>query len=310
MSVGPGNITDENQDDIAEDDQAAKQAFNEFSEKLDGNSLDDSKKQIEPDTESQSELESTSEASQPADDESEPADEAPQPDDASDPWANAPEALKTRHQALLEQNKKLEQANRSHQGRLSAMQRQINQQQTQPPTADNNQPSADDVQEAMKTPEQWATFKEDYPEIHAAVESRMAQSSLQTQTQTQQLIDEAIQPLQAAEQERAQARELAALKAAHPDWDTVVQSSDFNSWMAGQPPQIRTILEGDTANEVSAVLDFFKSTRPVSKKTSAMEKKHDQLRKTAGIPSKPGGGHSSGIPSDPRAAFDHFSRHI
>jgi len=218
-----------------------------------------------------------------------------------DIWADAPEALRTQHQELLAQNKKLEQANRSHQGRLSAMQLKINQQQHQSPPAEN-QPSAGDVKEAMKTPEQWAAFKEEYPDIHAAVESRMEQNNLHTQTQIQQHIDQAIQPLQAAEQERAQAQELAALEAAHPDWATVVQADDFKYWMMGQPPQMHAMLKGDTAHEVGTVLSLYGSATQVAPKHSTIDdlkaRRQQQLTSAVGIPTKSGPGAGGTIPRD------------
>jgi hypothetical protein len=232
-------------------------------------------------------------------------------DETPDLWADAPAELKTQYQALRDQNAKLEQANRSNQGRLGAMQRQLNQSQpqsqsqSQSASADKQQPSAKDVNEALQTPEKWKVFGDEYPDIHAAVESRMEQVSRQNETTTQQLIKDAIQPLQAAETARKDTQEMAALNAAHNDWEQVTASDDFKSWIKQQPEQMRRMLDGDTSHEVSTVLNIYKGAQakqPNSPVAQIKAQRAQKLKRSTGVQTKPSG--SSGIPEDFDGAWD------
>ena len=292
--------TENNDANLSAEDEFA-QTFDQITD--DGAKLEAAETNIEAATEAESEatIEAATEA------QSETATEAETNIEAEaepDLWADAPDELRTQYQAVRDQNAKLEQANKSHAGRLGAMQRQLNQFQSTPA---DKKPSAAVVADAMETPESWAKFHDEYPEIHAAVESRIEQVTSQNKNQTQELINAAIQPLQAAEQDRINAHEMAALEAAHNDWENVVASEEFNNWISGQPPQMHTMLDGDTAHEVSAVLSAFKGTRPAPQTSNITDRKaqrQEQLEKSAGIKSRPGPGATGVIPNDFDGAWD------
>jgi type I site-specific restriction-modification system R (restriction) subunit len=133
----------------------------------------------------------------------ESVEEAPVEDDI---WAEADEGLKTEYDKLREDNSKLSHQAKSNAGRIGALQRKLNEFQATSP-AGGNQPSATEVAEAMKTPEAWASFNEEYPDIHDAIESRLEVE----RSQNQEAMNRALQPLRAAEEERHVNGQYAAL---------------------------------------------------------------------------------------------------
>ena len=181
----------------------------------------------------------------------------------------------------------------------------------QPSAKAGGQPSANDLIEAMKSPEAWATFAKDWPDFHAPiseyVEARVSHANSQIKADVQKQIDEAIQPLKAAEAKQQTTREVAALDAAHPDWRGVVVSSQFQTWMLGQSADRHQQLNGDSSQEVATVLAAYKealaSSPSPAKKLNDKRKK--QLERSSGIPSQPGFGAEGVVPVDDfDAAFD------
>jgi hypothetical protein len=100
---------------------------------------------------------------------------------------------------------------------------------------------------------------------------------------------------------------MAALGAAHNDWEQVIASDDFTSWMAGQPEGMHQMLNGETAHDVSTVLNVYKGAQPApqnSNITDLKAQRQAQLKQSAGIQTKPGPGAVGVIPNDWDGAWD------
>ena len=171
-------------------------------------------------------------------------------------------------------------------------------------------PSATEVAEAMKTPEAWASFNEEYPDIHDAIESRLEME----RSQNQETMNRALQPLRAAEEERHVSNQYAALEAAHTDWKDVVNSESFVDWLQEQPNAIQELSNSNDAFEASKLLDYYKLSQPLeeiattSTVTSIQQKRAKQLEDSTGVKSKPGPGATGVIPPDDfDAAFEMFA---
>ena len=232
---------------------------------------------------------------------------APEPE--QDIWAEADEGLKSEYDKLRDNNDKLSHQAKSNAGRIGALQRKLNEFQSTSP-AGGNQPSANEVAEAMKTPEAWASFNEEYPDIHDAIESRLEVE----RSQNQETMNRALQPLRAAEEERHVSNQYAALEAAHTDWKDVVKSESFVDWLQEQPNAIQQLSNSNDAFEASKLIDYYKLSQPkeeiatTSTVTSIQQKRAKQLEDAAGVRSKPGPGATGVIPPDDfDSAFNWFA---
>ena len=232
---------------------------------------------------------------------------APEPE--QDIWAEADEGLKSEYDKLRDNNDKLSHQAKSNAGRIGALQRKLNEFQATSP-AGGTTPSATEVAEAMKTPEAWASFNEEYPDIHDAIESRLEVE----RSQNQETMNRALQPLRAAEEERHVNTQYAALEAAHTDWKDVVKSESFVDWLQEQPNAIQQLSNSNDAFEASTLLDYYKLGLPqeaiatTSTVTSIQQKRAKQLEDSTGVRSKPGPGATGVIPPDDfDTAFEMFA---
>tara|TARA_B110000037_G_scaffold197228_1_gene235110 strand:+ start:124 stop:987 length:864 start_codon:yes stop_codon:yes gene_type:complete len=239
----------------------------------------------------------------------EAATEEPEQAPEADIWAEADEGLKSEYDKLRDNNDKLSHQAKSNAGRIGALQRKLNEFQATSP-AGGNQPSATEVAEAMKTPEAWASFNEEYPDIHDAIESRLEME----RSQNQETMNRALQPLRAAEEERHVSNQYAALEAAHTDWKDVVNSESFVDWLQEQPNAIQELSNSNDAFEASKLLDYYKLSQPLeeiattSTVTSIQQKRAKQLEDSTGVKSKPGPGATGVIPPDDfDTAFEMFA---
>jgi hypothetical protein len=235
--------------------------------------------------------------------------EPEQAPEEADIWAEADDGLKSEYDKLKENNDKLSHQAKSNAGRIGALQRKLNEFQATSP-AGGVQPSATEVAEAMKTPEAWASFNEEYPDIHDAIESRLEME----RSQNQEAMDRALQPLREAEEERHVTGQYAALEAAHTDWKNVVNSESFVDWLQQQPTAIQQLSNSNDAFEASKLLDYYKMSQPrelaatTSTVTSLQQKRAKQLQDSTGVKSKPGPGATGVIPPDDfDTAFEMFA---
>ena len=235
--------------------------------------------------------------------------EAPPEPEQDDIWAGADDTLKSEYDKLRDNNDKLSHQAKSNAGRIGALQRKLNEFQATSP-AGGATPSATEVAEAMKTPEAWASFNEEYPDIHDAIESRLEME----RSQNQETMNRALQPLRAAEEERHVSNQYAALEAAHTDWKDVVNSESFVDWLQEQPNAIQELSNSNDAFEASKLLDYYKLSQPLeeiattSTVTSIQQKRAKQLEDSTGVKSKPGPGATGIIPPDDfDTAFEMFA---
>ena len=236
-------------------------------------------------------------------------DEPEEAPEEPDIWAEADEGLKSEYDKLRDNNDKLSHQAKSNAGRIGALQRKLNEFQATSP-AGGATPSATEVAEAMKTPEAWASFNEEYPDIHDAIESRLEVE----RSQNQETMNRALQPLRAAEEERHVNGQYAALEAAHTDWKDVVNSESFVDWLQEQPNAIQQLSNSNDAFEASKLIDYYKLSQPqeeiatTSTVTSIQQKRAKQLEDSTGVKSKPGPGATGVIPPDDfDTAFEMFA---
>jgi len=128
---------------------------------------------------------------------------------------------------------------------------------------------------APKTPEELATFREDYPDVYDVVETvahmRAEEQLSELQAKVNQLSEK-----ETAANRRAAEQELLNM---HPDFVTIRESEGFHDWARVQPEAIQSWIyenNGD-ATLASRAIDLYKQdvglttqkTKAVSKKTSS-----------------------------------------
>jgi len=86
----------------------------------------------------------------------------------------------------------------------------------------------------------------------------------QVKEQVEARVAKALEPMQAKEQESATQAHMRTIYEAHTDADSIVESSEFESWKAGQPSYIQTALDGvltqGTSEQVVELLNNFKQS--------------------------------------------------
>jgi len=124
---------------------------------------------------------------------------------------------------------------------------------------------------APKTPEELATFKEDYPDVFDVVETvahmRAEEQLASLQEQVSQLSEkESVSNRRAAEQE---------LLNVHPDFKAIRDSEDFHDWARVQPEAIQDWIYKNTgdASLAGRAIELYKLDAGISNKpTEAMSK--------------------------------------
>jgi len=125
---------------------------------------------------------------------------------------------------------------------------------------------------APKTPEELATFREDYPDVYDVVETvahmRAEEQLSELQTKVNQLSEKESQA-----NRRAAEQELLNL---HPDFVTIRESEEFHDWARVQPDAIQAWIYENNGDAMlaSRAIDLYKQDAGISsKKVKAKSKK-------------------------------------
>lgn len=99
-------------------------------------------------------------------------------------------------------------------------------------------------------------------------------------------VAQALQPMQAREQESAAEAHMRTIYEAHQDADSVVESGEFNTWKASQPTYVQAALDGvlaqGTAEQVVELLNNYKqSTNSTAEPAKADKPSSDDLKAKA-----------------------------
>jgi len=244
------------------------------------------------------------------------------PDEEGEEDSDGQDDIAEKLKALEAENEKLRHSDASQRGRLGAYQRQINELQRKQqelesakPTNDSGEAQSDDQQrqdmaESMGV-DDWAEFKEDFPDMARAFEARL-KADQQRQAKLEQEVAElrsTVQPIQEQAHQQQLQSEYARLESRHDDWREVVNAPEFDTWLKTQNPSIQALAESDSADDASALLDFYKGSNGGGDDTSRA-KPHDKRQSrlaNAQTVSRRGAGQRSGAPDEFDAAFEHYA---
>lgn len=189
----------------------------------------------------------------------------PVADPVVDPYEGMDEATKAKFVVLEESNTKLTHRLDSDSGRVSAFQKQVTglkRENTDLKAAGPAaKPTPNQIADAMKgTDENWDQFKEDYPDVARAIDSRLEIAGKATQESVEQtlapVIDKQAQINTNAANTATQTKVDAVAKI-YPEWSAAVQTPDFVDWLADQPPGIAALSESDDTNDASALIGMY-----------------------------------------------------
>lgn len=211
----------------------------------------------------------------------------PEPAQEEDPWAGVPPALRQQIEQITERvnalptiENRLKQAERrvgSIQNEFYAAQKAAKEQ--------KNAPTKEQLEEAAKSQKAWDEMKEDFPEIATAIEAKLAESK---PPDIETLRDELRTEIQGRTTNEDLERRLVGI--AHRDWQTVVTTEDYKTWLKRQSQEVQErALYGKTAEEAIDVLDRYKASKtkkPLDKKTDRLERSVDAPRGPSKRPAK------------------------
>jgi len=268
----------------------------------------------------ESAFEEYSKASTPADERDEYDRNAEPDDDAGED--DQPGDLSEKLKTLETENERLRHSDASQRGRLGAYQRQINEHQRKAkelesakPVTQEDKPQDDDQQRQGMADsagvDDWTEFKEDFPDMARAFESRLKADQAK-QAQLQQEVAElrsTVQPMQEQAHQQQLQSEYVRLDGRHTDWREVVNAPEFDTWLKTQNPTIQALAGSESADDASALLDFYKGTSGTGDENSRAPK-HDKRQSrlaNAQTVSRRGAATRSGAPEEFDAAFEHYA---
>ncbi|HCU64553.1 MAG TPA: hypothetical protein DF774_02205 [Rheinheimera sp.] len=225
-----------------------------------------------------------------------------------DPWLSVPEALRNEHLALKQNAQKLEADHRANAGRVAALNRktqELQQQLAAREKATGKEGSGDMPTAADLKGKTFDELKAEWPEV--------AQALLDSQAQTQQLIQRELEPLRQMRQQQEQQQqeqfiqsELDRLAQQHPDFKEIAADPAFSQWVSTQPAGVQAMYGSISADDNAALLTLFKTATGRATKPAVSVK--SSLSDHAAIPRK-GAGRAALDPNslDPVELFNRLS---
>lgn len=149
-------------------------------------------------------------------------------------------------------------------------------------------PTQKQIEAASKDPEKWKALKSDFPEwgdgIEEFVNQRIADavSKIAREAPRQDKPPaEAPAPTKPATSEYDVRLELETMKtkSAHPDMDDIVKSDSWSVFLAGLPPQMRSLTTSSESRDAIFLLDHYKQTRPKALERVVADRK-ERLRQS------------------------------
>jgi len=183
----------------------------------------------------------------------------------TDPWDGVNPALKAQFDAMssqLESFKQTEYRLKQAESRIGSLTNRLHEVTTARQKAETDEPTAptkDQMEKAAKSKEAWEELEEDFPEWATAIDGRLAEIREEVAkkggTITQEQVDAAIQDATTGLERQFEIR---ILKRFHPDYETVKESQDFQTWINAQPEEIKAKTRSDSAEDAITVLDAYK----------------------------------------------------
>ena len=179
----------------------------------------------------------------------------------------------------------------------------------------NNTPEAQEADD-----EAIAYLKENFPDLSGALEKmvkREIKGLDQRFAQVDTRISEVVAPIQQHVVSEQTAREEAALARVHPNWRSVVSSSEYNDWLNNQPAAVQSLMDSPIASDAVWLLNQYQASKAGTARTPQPDAKAEvqarrqrELVQSVGIQSRstPAATGTTGIDDSYEGAFEYYSR--
>jgi len=136
-------------------------------------------------------------------------------------------------------------------------------------------------------------FFEEYPEMEKPVAALARKIAAEQVKAIEDKYDTELASLKKATAMSATEQHFAKIAAAHPDYEQVGKSAEFNAWIEGQPSYIRgsieNIVQQGSADEIIEVLSNYKSSTGLNKERKLKEDANKKADSIMAVRSLPGG---------------------
>lgn len=200
----------------------------------------------------------------------------------------------------------------SDQGRVSALTRQNEELKAavkHVSTSDGDGPTSSETRDALKDPEKWEQYKEQWPDEAEALEEFFAHRSKKIK---EEVIGEISPYLQRMREQDAQdsATQFRAAIADdnHKDWEQTWNSQEFARWFYEQPPGVQSLHQSTNPADIHYLLDSFKATTGRAKSDASKVVESRQRRLQAAVDIKGKGVPRAELPEDDfESAFAYYA---
>lgn len=199
-----------------------------------------------------------------------------------DIWSGLNEQQENELKALQDERDQLDHWKKSQEGRIKAIQREYA---AAPIQRERQEEPQINFEETSK---RWKEFESDYPDIAAALDSKLNEAA--------QVFDyklrSSLEPVQQSQKEVFVEKQFLELGQRHPDWEEVASSDSFRDWLGNQPDSMQQMYNSDYADDASALLDFYKAVHnsppPAESEQVRVvkQKRKEQLQASAAIPNR------------------------
>lgn len=188
-----------------------------------------------------------------------------------------PESLEERFARLEKEHATLTHQFESERGRSSGLQRKLEEARR---NMSGRGPSDQQIAKAMESPAEWKKFEEEYPEMSKAINGRLSALKDEIITSTRKEVNAVIRPLSVDADDRRREKELTKLTELHSDWETIVGSDDFATWINKQPSSVKQMIKSENAADAAFLVQAFKdATGTPPSQTDADKEKEEEARK-------------------------------
>lgn len=150
-------------------------------------------------------------------------------------------------------------------------------------------PTATQIAAASATMEKWQSLKNDFPEWAEAIDERLSGlAPAATPSVDVEGIRSEIREELGKEFDRKVEHRLVDI--AHRGWRQLVNTSEFRTWLAAQPDDVRRLSASEYAEDAIDLIDRYKASVKVSSKTADQIETEKRARLSAAAAAPRGGG--------------------
>lgn len=185
------------------------------------------------------------------------------------PFDGWPQDAIDRYNSQLAQTNRLQHQIDSDSGRVSAFQKKVNDLESTineiKSGSNKAQPTDEEITDAMAGDDaEWGAFKEDYPEVAAAIDKRFDTQ----QGEVDKKIETTLAPVIEKQEKDAATEAETAATAAYgevakdfPTWQDAVKKQEYHDWFATQPPGVQNLGESADPADASTLIGLYDDYR-------------------------------------------------